>query len=87
MVSHYYPEMNEAKPVATIEARLGYDGHYHLKTPLHLSGRGVTYTGQLTSERLIPQAQHKAGWNEYRVTKAAYAKICEAYSVSVECLL
>lgn len=88
MVSGYYPEMNEAKPVAEIEANLSHYGkHYFLTTRLSLSGRGVEFLGTLTSARLVPQAQHKVGMNEYKVTVAAFEKIAAKYSVSRELLL
>lgn len=84
----YYPEMGEIRPFALIEARLGHYGqHWFLKTPLTLKGRGIKHIGVLTAERLTPQAQKKAGWNEYKVTEAAFEKLCQQYPVSSESLL
>lgn len=85
MVSMYYPEMKEAKPVAEIEARLSHYGkHYFLTTRLTLTGRGVSLINTLTAEQLVPQAQHKVGMHEYKVTESAFAKISAEHSVSME---
>ena len=83
----YYPEMNEEKPASEIEAAIGYGGYWLLKTPLELKGRGITHTGTLTAEQLVPQAQHKAGWHTYRVTRKAFDKLSSEYAISSECLL
>jgi hypothetical protein len=84
----YYPEMGDAKPEADIEAQLSYSGkHYFLSTPLELKGRGVTFVKKFRPEELTPKGQRKAGWNEYRVTMAAFDRISKAYRVSRENLL
>lgn len=85
----YYPEMNQPKPVAQIEARMSHDGrHYYLTSPLHtLAGRGVTMIEVLTAATLVPQAHHKIGWAKYRVTESAFRRICAEHAVSMECLL
>ena len=84
----YYPEMNEAKPVAKIEASIGHYGkHYFLKTPLELKGRGVKLVEVLKASQLTPQAQSKAGWFIYKVTELAFEKIKKDHPVSMEILL
>lgn len=85
----YTPEMGEARPAdATIDAQLGHNGkHYFLKTALTLSGRGIEHRGTLTAAQLAPQAQHKAGWNQYKVTIRAFDAICAAHKVACESLL
>lgn len=84
----YYPEMKEAKPKAQIEASMSYNGRYYfLYTPLALSGRGVEHIGVYQSKDLVPQAQHKTGWNKYQVTRKAFDRIKAEYSVSYEILL
>lgn len=77
----YYPEMNEAKPEAQIEARLSHYGrHWYLKTVLALNGRGVKFTGTHTDLKGYT-------WNQYKVTDLAFKTICEKYAVSSESLL
>lgn len=84
----YTPELGQEKPEAQIEAQLSHYGkHYFIKTPLDLKGQGITFLGELTSEQLVPQAQHKIGWKEYKVTTRAFRKLCEKYAVSKEQLL
>ena len=84
----YHPEMGEPKPEAQIEARIGHYGkHWYLKSQIELKGRGVTLQNVLTSNQLTPQAQHKVGWFEYKVTDAAFDKICKQHRVSTEMLL
>lgn len=67
--------------------RYSYRGKYTIKTPLTFKGRGITHTGVLTADRLTPQAQHKAGWNQYYVTERALAKLAETHTFSREALL
>ena len=86
MEQTFYPEMGQTKPAAAIDAFYAV-GRYMVKTPLTLSGRGVTFRGVLKASDLVPQAQHKAGWNSYTLTPAAYRRICAEHSVSRECLL
>lgn len=85
----YTPEMGETRPAdAAIDAQLAHYGkHYFLKTPLTLSGRGVEFLGQIKASDLVPAAQHKAGWNEYKVTIKAFERICEQHKVACEHLL
>lgn len=89
MLAIYCPEMKEVRPEATqIDAHLSHYGkHYFLRTPLMLKGRGIVHQGVETAESLVPTAQHKAGWNKYKVTTAAFEAICEKYNVSMESLL
>ena len=89
MLTSYCPEMNETKPEATqIDAQLSHYGkHWFLRTPLTLKGRGVVHLGVETVESLVPQAQHKAEWNKYKVTEKAFDAICERYNVATESLL
>lgn len=85
----YYPEMNEARPADTqIDATMArFSDHYYLETPLTLKGRGIKHEGVLRADELVESARHKAGWNEYRVTEAAFRKLDAAYKISMEFLL
>lgn len=81
--------MNEKRPEqAQIDAQLSHYGkHWFLRTPLTLKGRGIVHQGVETESSLIPQAQHKAGWNKYKVTEKAFEAICEKHNVATESLL
>lgn len=85
----YYSEMGQTRPADTqIDASLCHYGkHYYLKTPLQLKGRGIVHQNTLTAEELTPAAQYKAGWNEYRVTQAAFRKLDSQFKISMEFLL
>lgn len=84
----YWPEMGDTKPVAQIEARISYvSGKWLLKTSLELKGRGITFQGKMKAEHLVESAKHKAGWNEYHVTAAAFEKLKTQYRISSEALL
>lgn len=83
MLTAYCPEMNEARPAVTqIDARMSPSGsaHWFLRTPVELSGRGVTYLGKFSSDL----APHKNGWNEYKVTRSAFERIKSEFHVSTE---
>jgi len=84
----YHPEMNEVKPTAQIEAQLSHYGkHWFVKTPLQLKGRGIVFLDTLTADKLTPQGQRLVGWHQYKVTEAAFTKLCEQYDVVSESLL
>lgn len=84
----YYPEMNETKPAAAFEASLSHYGrHYFVKTPRTLKGRGIVFLNTLKPSDLVPQAQEKVGWNEYKLTIAAFDTLCKAEDVSSASLL
>jgi hypothetical protein len=89
MVISYTPEMGQKRPDdAEIDAQLSHYGkHYFLDTPLTLSGRGVLYLCTYSPEQLTGPGQRKAGWHHYKVTIAAYERICEQYTVAYESLL
>jgi hypothetical protein len=89
MLATYYPEMNEVKPAAEIEARLGHYGkHWFIKTKLTLKGRGIAFIRTLAASDLVmPQGERLIGCHEYKVTEAAFQRICQEHSVSSECLL
>jgi len=89
MLQTYYPEMGEARPEAQIEASLGHYGkHWYLRTDERLHGRGITYLGQLTADMMCgPRADYLAGMHKYRVTEAAFERLCRQYMVSTEILL
>ena len=89
MLTGYHSEMAEKRPTdATIDAQLSHTGrHYFLKTPLTLAGRGVKLLRTLRAEELVPQAQHKAGWHEYKVTESAFERITTEHHVAMEILL
>lgn len=68
----YTPEMGEEKPACQIEAQLGYYGkHYYLITALELRGRGIT-----------KDRDDGTGKYWYTVTKKAYEKLKEQYTIS-----
>ena len=80
--------MGEKQPLAQIEARPCMNGkHYLIKTPLELKGRGIKLERVLSSSDLTAQAQHLVGWNQYRVTLAAFSKLKGQYVISQETLL
>jgi len=82
----YTPEMGEKRPVdAVIDANLGHYGkHYFLTTRLELKGRGIIFLGTDTVNDLVPSAAHKAGQHRYKVTLAAFDKICQQHKVASE---
>lgn len=83
----YYPEMKERKVNAQIEASLShYGNHYFIDTQLELKGRGITFLKTYAAEDFI-RPSHKVGWNSYKVTTAAFEKLKEQYSISMERLL
>lgn len=69
----HFPEMKERKVNAQIEASLSHYGkHYFIYTALELKGRGIK-----PSETSRPL-------NSYKVTLAAFEKLKEQYSISME---
>lgn len=87
-VYSYTPEMGQQKPECQMEAQLSYYGkHYFVDTPLKLKGRGITLVKQYEEKDFCAPGNHRVGWYEYRVTKNAFAKLKEQYSISMECLL
>ena len=85
----YYSEMGEGRPeAAQIDASLGHYGkHYFLTTRLTLKGRGIEFLKTLEAKDLTDFAQDKVGCHEYKVTIAAFEKICRQYLVAREHLL
>lgn len=82
----YHPELNEPKPGAQIEASLAHYGkHYYIKTPLALKGRGIEFLETFSAQTINNPS--KVGWHNYKVTLAAFDKICREHSVSSELLL
>jgi hypothetical protein len=80
----YRPEMGEKRPEVQIEARLGHYGkHYFVDTPLVLSGRGIKHMGVF---RGVPGSR-KEGWQQYKLTEAAFEKLQAEHDVSYELLL
>ena len=71
--------MQESKPVAQIEASLSHHGeHYFCRTGLDLNGRGITFLGvSMSADGLVVQ-------NRYKVTEAAFQRLCGQYNVSTE---
>jgi hypothetical protein len=83
----YYPEMNQPKPQAQIEASLSYYGkHYFLYTTLTLAGRGIEYLKTCKAEDYRP-GSHRIGQHQYKVTRRAFEAIKAQYDVSYEILL
>lgn len=84
----YTPEMGQKRPADTqIDASIGHYGGWFLHTPLTLKGRGITFRGTTEASTLVPAAQHKAGWNNYKVTDLAFEKLSREYRISMESLL
>ena len=76
----YTPEMGQKQPEGCqIEAGLCYyGGHYWIRTALELKGRGI--------KENEPSQQCK-GLKNYTVTKRAFEKLTEQYTISMECCL
>lgn len=84
----YTPEMGQSRPDCQMEASLSFDGkHYFVETPFELKGRGISFVKKFDGKELSKSGQYKAGWNEYQVTKLAYSKLKERYTISMECYL
>ncbi|AJE54250.1 hypothetical protein [Paenibacillus polymyxa] len=72
-VHTHWPELNERKVAAQIEAQLCHYGkHYFLRTKLELKGRGISFVDN-DKEML-----------KYKVTVRAFEKIKQEYSISME---
>lgn len=85
----YYPEMTEVadRPTGEIHAHIGHYGkHWFLRTPLTLSGRGVTFLDSYTESNSVAGSRY-LGWNKYKVTEAAFERLCEQYNVVTEMML
>ena len=61
-----------------------YGGHYFIDTPLELKGRGITPVDAHWVDGCKKQLEN---WKCYRVTKRAFEKLKEQYSISMECCL
>lgn len=89
----YTPEMGQTKPHHKFydgEVQASYDWKYqYIITPLELKGRGITLQGEINPENYIHPERHeyKRGWNEYKVTNNAFAKLEEKYKFVRETLL
>lgn len=88
MIKTYYPEMKEKKPENTIgDVRVAYNG-YTIKTPIELkTNRSIKFVKTYKSADLVPQAQHKVGWHEYRATEKGMEALAKAHNFSMEILL
>ncbi len=83
----YTPEMGGQKPNCQMEASKGYYGkHWFIDTPLELKGRGIEFIKKY-QEKDFCSKDHRAGWNEYRVTNRAFEKLQEQYTISQELFL
>ena len=86
-VYRYTPEMGGQKPDCQMEASKGYYGkHWFIDTPLELKGRGIEFIKKY-QEKDFCSKDHRAGWNEYRVTNRAFEKLQEQYTISQELFL
>lgn len=84
-VYSYTPEVGQQKPNCQMEASLSYYGkHYFVDTPIELKGRGITLVKQYTEKDFVDQNNYRVGWYEYQVTKLAFEKLKEKYSISIE---
>ena len=85
---NYTPELGEQKPHCQMEASLShYGNHYYIDTPLELKGRGISFIQKYTAKNFHDPNHRKIGWNEYKVTRLAYQKLEEQYTISKELLL
>lgn len=82
----YTPEMGQKQPEGCqMEAGLCYYGkHYWVDTPLELKGRGIT---ELEAHWIEGCKKQVENWKSYRVTKKAFEKLKEQYTISMECCL
>jgi len=88
MIRSYLPELGEPKPANTVgDVRYGGPGHYTLKTPLELKGRGIKNVATLKPDDLTDAAQGKAGWHQYWVSELAMATLEKQYDFAREALL
>lgn len=85
--TNYWPEMGDVRPAAQMDVQYAGPNHYRLKTPLDLSGKGVTLEEVLTAKSFVDPSNPRVGWKVYRVTRAAFARIEREHSVARECLL
>lgn len=84
----YYPEMGEQKPDCKMEAQLSYYGkHYFVDSPIELKGRGITLVKRYSEKDFCKPGDYRVGWYEYQVTKLAFEKLKEKYSISMEGVL
>lgn len=76
----YTPEMGQKKPEGCqMEAGLCYyGGHYWIRTTLELKGRGITENEPVNNNKSI---------RNYTVTKRAFEKLKEQYTISMRCCL
>lgn len=81
----YTPEMGQQKPDCQMEAQHSYyGGHYYIDTPIELKGRGITPVEAHWIDGCKKQIEN---WKCYRVTKNAFEKLKEQYTISMECCL
>lgn len=82
----YTPEMGQKKPEGCqMEASHSYyGGHYFVDTPLELKGRGIT---EIEAHWVKGCRKQIENWKTYRVTKKAFEKLKEQYTISMECCL
>jgi hypothetical protein len=80
--------MGEKRPADAQGDVHGWGKWQTIKTPLQLPRmRGLTLVRTLTSEDLVPQAQHKVGWHEYAATRRALEILSQRYTFARESLL
>lgn len=81
----YTPEMGQQKPDCQMEAQLLYYGkHYLVDSPIEIKGRGITFVKKYAEKDFCKAGDHRVGWYEYQVTKLAFEKLKEQYSISME---
>ena len=87
-VYSYTPEMGQSRPDCQMEARRAYYGnHFFVDTPLELKGRGIKLLRTYGQNDFCQPNDHRIGWNEYQVTKRAFEKLKQQYSISQEVCL
>lgn len=82
----YTPEMGDRKPAASMEARMGHYGtHYFINTPFQLvESRSIKLQKQYKASDFTNPDNHKVGWYQYKVTAAAFEKLIQQHSISME---
>lgn len=71
----YYPELNEQKPNAQIDALISYCKHIGIETNLELKGQGINFYSTYNSI------------NKYYVTQKAFDKLAKKYDIAVKIYL
>lgn len=82
----YTPEIGQQQPEGCqMEARRAYYGkHFFIDSPIDIKGRGIT---AVEAHWIAGCKKQIENWKCYRVTNAAFEKLQQQYSISIECCL